>query len=112
MPDLPEEKIYPQLAVTQPKYDKPLTWYGTAYKKYLQETQPGQYAILMGTLELMKVCHQKEDEANRYEGVVLERLRKQNPPPRTEDTTKMIQYNNALYRQAKEITMNDVVYQK
>ncbi|QNK41551.1 TnpV protein [Caproicibacter fermentans] len=101
--------LYPQLT-TAPS--DPLTYYGTMFKEYLKETQPGRYAVLLFNQKLMKFCHRMEDEANRYEGVILEKLRQSSPPPETDDTMKLIQYNNNLYQQAREITLNDVIYRK
>lgn len=103
---------YPHLAVTQPKYEKPLTKYGTIYKNYLKETQPGRYAVLMVNLELMKICHEKEDEANQYEGTVLSLLRRENPPPNRDDTKGMIQYNNWLYKTAEDMTIEDIIHHR
>ena len=92
--------------------NEPLGKYGIKYRKWLEETQPGQYAILSTNLELMALCQQLEQEANDYEETVLTRLRRVTPPPKTEDIMQQIQYNNWLLKTAEEITLNDVIYQK
>ncbi|MBE6834271.1 TnpV protein [Faecalispora sporosphaeroides] len=92
--------------------NEPLGKYGIKYRKFLEETQPGQYAILSTNLDLMALCLQMEQEANEYEETVLTRLRKETPPPKTENIMELIQYNNWLLKTAEEITLNDIVYQK
>ncbi|MBW7573172.1 TnpV protein [Caproiciproducens faecalis] len=102
--------LYPQLAVAAPEDDKPLTKYGTMYKKYLKEEHPGRYAILLQNLELMAVCHRVEREANEYEDNLLPQLRKEHPAPKTDDFMETVQYNNWLYKTAEEMTLENVVY--
>ena len=102
--------LYPQLAIAEPEDDKPLTKYGTIYKKYLKEEHPGRYAILTQNLELMAVCHRVEREANEYEDNLLSQLRKEHPAPKTDDFMETVQYNNWLYKTAEEMTLENVVY--
>ena len=104
--------LYPQLEIAAPEDQESLTKYGIKFKKYLKEEQPARYAVLMGELEVMKVCHQVEREANEYEDEMLKQLRKEHPAPKTDNHMELIQYNNWLYKTAEEMTLENILYTK
>ncbi len=87
-----------------------LSKYGWMRKRFLKEHQSGLYTSLLTEGMLDKHCRQIQEQAETRRDAIMEELRKQTPPPMTEDFLAVVRYNNQINDQAEEIVLHEIVY--
>lgn len=84
--------------------------YGFMFQDYLKTNYPGRVTELALATILWDVCAEVNNEALEMTWTLQERLKKQNPPPRTDDFLEKVQYNTWLRDTAEEIILQEIVY--
>lgn len=84
--------------------------YGFMFQEYLKTNYPGRVTELALATTLWDICVKVDEEATEMMWILQEQLREQNPPPKTDDFLKKVQYNTGLRDTAEEIVLREVVY--
>ncbi|MDL2237612.1 TnpV protein [Christensenellaceae bacterium OttesenSCG-928-K19] len=100
--------LYPDL--TMDAKAEMLTKYGRMRKTFLKNHRNSLYTSLLTEGILDKHCREIQEQAETRKDVIMARLKKQTPPPRTEDFLAVVRYNNQINDQAEEIVLNEIVY--
>ena len=99
--------LYPAVEAKQDNY--PLTKYGRMRKRFLREHKPGMYTTLLTEGGLNRHCHQIEIAAQERKDRIMEQMKQQTPPPKTEDFLKTVQYRNHLNDTAEQMILEEIV---
>ncbi|MED4534224.1 TnpV protein [Metabacillus fastidiosus] len=107
-----EGYLHPNIQISNnPQDDRPLGTYGRLAMTYLQEKNPIRFSELQIEGTLMAKMHEVDQQAKEQILDMMDRLKKQQPVPQTEDIFEKTKYMNQLKQQAEEIVLKEFVYQ-
>ena len=84
--------------------------YGIIYKNYLKEYKRAMYNNLKSKGKLEEHCYQRELELKELRERLEEQIKSKNPPPKTNEFTVIVRYNQMIDEQVNEMLLKEIEF--